>query len=100
MRLEKFSETASAAFTLTFCHDGSVQALAQLRRELVNLVFSVDRDRLPSGVQNHFAVMALTNVILYFGKEARLDLSVKIIGKLGKKISAGHGVMPPFFCLK
>jgi hypothetical protein len=63
-------------------------------------VFAIDRDRLASGVENHFAVVALTNVILHLGEEFRLDLSVEIIGELRKKISAGHGVAPPFFCLK
>jgi hypothetical protein len=37
---------------------------------------------------------------LDFRKQFGIDLSVEVIGKLTKKIGAGHGLAPPFFCLK
>jgi hypothetical protein len=37
---------------------------------------------------------------LDLGKECGVDFTVEVVGELGEEISAGHGLGPPFFCLK
>jgi hypothetical protein len=37
---------------------------------------------------------------LNLGKKLRFNLPVEVIGKLAKEVGAGHGLAPPFFCLK
>ena len=83
-----------------FGHDGGVEALAELGGKLVDLVFAVDGDSLASGVEHDLAVMALADVGLDFGEERGVDLAVEVVGELGEKIGAGHGLDPPFFCRK
>jgi hypothetical protein len=81
-------------------HDGGVQALAEFGGELVDFVFAIDGDGLAGGVEHDFAVMALADVGLDFGEELGIDFAVEVVGELGEKIGAGHGLGPPFFCRK
>ena len=77
-----------------------MKALAQLGGKLIELVFAIDGDGLARGVEDDLAVVALADVGLDFGEEFGIDLTVKVIGKLAEEICAGHGLAPPFFCLK
>ncbi len=43
-------------------------------------------------------MLALCDVVLYFGHQLGGDSAIEKIGKLGKKIGAGHAAGPPFFC--
>jgi hypothetical protein len=63
-------------------------------------VLAIDRDGLASGVEDDFAVVALADMSLHFGEEFGVYFAVEIIGQLGEEIGAGHGLGPPFFCLK
>ena len=81
-------------------HDGGMQALAKIGGELVDLVFAVDGDGLAGGIEDNFAVVALADVRLDLSEELGVDLAVEVIGELGEKIGAGHGLVPGFFCLK
>jgi hypothetical protein len=64
----------------TLRHDGSVQALAQFCRELVNLVFAIDGDGLASGIEDDLAMMALADVGLDLGKELGVNFAVEVVG--------------------
>jgi hypothetical protein len=44
--------------------------------------------------------MALTDVSLDLGEERGINFAVEVVGELGEEIGAGHGLGPPFFCLK
>ena len=85
---------------LALVHDRGVQPLAQLCRKLDDLILSVDGDGLARGVKDDLAVVALTDVSLNLGEQGGLDLPVKKVCELAKKVGAGHGFLPPLFCLK
>ena len=90
----------SSAGICAFLHDGGVQALAEFRGELVDFVLAIDGDGLAGGVEDDLAVVALADVGLDLGKECGVDFTVEVVGELGEEIGAGHGLGPPFFCLK
>jgi hypothetical protein len=48
------------------CHDGRVQAIAQIIGHLVDLVATIDLNRLLGGVEDDFAVAALLKVLFDF----------------------------------
>ena len=81
-------------------HDGGVEALSQLSRELVDFVFAIDGDGLARGIQDNLAVVALADVCLDFRQKIWVNLPVEVVRKLREEIGAGHGLGPPFFCLK
>jgi hypothetical protein len=81
-------------------HDGGVEALAKVVGELVDFVFAIDGDGLAGGVEDDLAVVALADVSLHFGEELGVYLAVEVVGELREEIGAGHGLAPPFFCLK
>jgi hypothetical protein len=39
-------------------------------------------------------------VSLDLGEQLGVHLTIEVVGELGKEIGAGHGLAPPFFCLK
>jgi hypothetical protein len=61
-------------------HDGRVKAVAQVVWELVGLLVPVDVDGLPGGVDDHFAVVAGSEVLFDFGEELRFDPAVEEVG--------------------
>jgi hypothetical protein len=73
------SETLATAALL---HNGGVQPFAKFRRKLVDLMFAVDRNRFAGCIENDFAVVALTDVGLYFGEKFRVNMAVEIVGQL------------------
>jgi hypothetical protein len=85
---------------LALVHDGGVQPLAQFGGKLNDLVLAVDGDGLARGVEDDLAVVTLIDVSLNFGKQIGFNLSVEKVGELAKKVGAGHGFLPPLFCLK
>jgi hypothetical protein len=89
-----------SAPALALRHDGGVQAFPEFVREIVDLVLAIDGDGLAGSIEDDFAVMALANMGLYFKQEFGVDLTVEVVSKLGEEIGAGHGLAPPFFCLK
>jgi hypothetical protein len=77
-----------------------MEPLAEFGGKLVDLVLAIDGDGLTGGVEDNFAVVALADVGLDFGEERGVNFAVEIVGELGEEIGAGHGLSPPFFCLK
>jgi hypothetical protein len=77
-----------------------VEALAEFGGKLVDFVLAIDGDGLASSVEDDLAVMALADVSLDLGEERGVNFTVEVVGELGEKIGAGHGLGPPFFCLK
>jgi hypothetical protein len=57
-----------------------MQALAEFRGELVDLMFAIDRDGLASGVEDDLAVVALADVRLDLSQEFGIDLTVEVVG--------------------
>jgi hypothetical protein len=86
------SVTAGFGFLGALCHDGGVQALTELGRDLVDLMILVDRDGLAGGVEYDLAVAAGGGVGADLFEELRADVAVKIISKLREEIGAGHAV--------
>jgi hypothetical protein len=84
--------TAGFGFLGALCHDGSVEALAELGGDLVDLMVFVDRDGLAGGVEYDLAVAAGGGVGADLFEELRADVAVKIISKLREEIGAGHTV--------
>ena len=83
-----------------FLHDRRMKPLAQLGRKLVDLMLTIDRDGLPRRIEDNFAVMALANMSLHLDEQVGIDLAVEVVSKLAQEVCAGHGLAPPFFCLK
>jgi hypothetical protein len=77
------SVTAGSGFLGAFCHDGGVQALAELSRNLVDLVVFVDRDGLAGGVEDDLTMAAGSGVGADLFEELGADVAVEIVGELG-----------------
>ena len=92
------ASVAAAAFAL--CHDGGVQAFAQIFGKLVDFVLSVDGDGLACGIEDHLAVLALADVGLNLREEASVCLTVEEVVQFGEELGAGHLLSPPFFWRK
>lgn len=65
---------------LASLHDGGVEASAKVFGELVGLLTAVDVDGFAGGVDDHFAVVAGSEVFFDFRKEIGFDLSVEVVG--------------------
>jgi hypothetical protein len=100
LRLGLATGGCKSAGGATLGHNGGMQTLTEICRKLVDLVFAIDSDGLAGGIEDDFAVMALADVSLDLGEEAWVNFAIEVVGKLGQEIGAGHGLGPPFFCLK
>jgi hypothetical protein len=82
--------TAGLGFLGALCHNGGVEALAELGGDLVDLVIFVDRDGLAGGVEHDLAVAAGGGVGADLFEELGADVAVKIVSELREEIGAGH----------
>jgi len=71
-------------------HDRATQLRREFVRKFVGLVSAIDIDGLASRVHNHLTVMTRAEVFLHLGKQLRVDLTVKVVGKFRQKIGAIH----------
>jgi hypothetical protein len=89
-----------ALLSVTLVHDGGMHTLADVGGELVELMIAIDVDGLGGGIEDHFTVFALSDVMFYLGQEFGGNGTIEEVGKLRKKISARHEDWPSFFCRK
>ena len=75
-------QVSSCAFLLcpALGHDGRVEPLAKLRRNLVDVIPAVDFDRLSRRIQNDLAMTATCQVSAYLFEQFRADLSIEVVG--------------------
>lgn len=91
------AEKKALADFFAIFHDGGVEALADFRGKLVDLVALEDFDGFACGVQDHFAVAAFAQV--KFDLDARFDGDgfVDYIVEDCEELSAGHASAPSPF---
>src|SRR5215469_8208104 len=77
-----------------------MQALAQLRRNLVQLSAFINFNRLTGRVQHHAAVLAPRGMNAYLLTKIFAQFVVEVIRKLAQQVGAVHAVWPSFFCPK
>jgi len=65
-----------------FCHDGLVEAVAEIFRQLIDLVIAINFDGFLGGVQHDMAFVAPMKMLVEFGFQVLADLAVKVIGQL------------------
>jgi hypothetical protein len=65
---------------LASLHDGGAEAAGEVFGKLVGLLAAVDVDGLTGGVNDHFAVVAGTEVLFDFRKEIGFDLAIEKVG--------------------
>lgn len=74
-----------------------MQSLAQIVRQLVELVAAIDLDRLPCCVQRDLAVFAAAEVFLEVGPEREGRILIEHVIQLRQKLRARH-FTPPWAC--
>jgi len=82
-----------AAF-LAARHDGRVQSVPKIVRQVIEFVRAVDFNRLARGVEDHFAMSALVQVLFQLGSRFSGDRVVDQVVEKGDELSAGHLVAP------
>ena len=88
----------SAAF-FTAGHDGGVEALAQVGRQVIDFVGAVDFDGLAGGAEGHLAVVAAAQMFLQVSAHFSGHRIVDQVIEQGEELSAGH-FSTPFFLRK
>src|SRR6185503_7523836 len=81
-------------------HNCIVQPLAQLRRDLVQLLAPIDLDGLVRRIQDHPAMLALGGMAADLPAKIFAQLVVEIVTQLAQQVRAVHAVLPSFFCAK
>lgn len=61
-------------------HDGGPETVGKVFREFVGLAVAIDVDGFTGGVDDHFAVVAGSEVLFDFSEEIGLDLSIEVVG--------------------
>jgi len=67
-----------------------MKPFAKLVGYLVNLIIAINFNGLARRVEDHLAVAARGCMGANLFEEVRADLTVEVIGKLAKKVGAGH----------
>jgi hypothetical protein len=67
---------------LALGHNGLMEAVAKVFRELIHLVIAVNLDGFLGRIHYHVAFVAPMEVFIQLGPEGRADFAVKIIGQL------------------
>ena len=73
-----FPGSAIAAFS----HNGLVEAVAEVLRQLINLVIAVNFDGFLGGIHDHVAFVAPMEMLVQFDSQVFGDPAVQIIGQL------------------
>ena len=80
----------SLAAAFAFRQDGSLQALSQRCRQLIQLMLTINFDRLPGGIQGDDAVLTLAQMQLEIRTQRGRHGVVNQIVEFGQKFRAGH----------
>jgi hypothetical protein len=78
--LELFLAVGGAGGFFAAGHDGGAETGAEIIGEIIDFVAAVDFDGFTGGVDDDFTMVALAEVLGYFGHQIGFDVAVKKIG--------------------
>ena len=80
---------------LALAHDGGTKSPAQVVRQFVELGVAINLDGFLSGIANHVAVVAPSQVVFQFRLGAIIQGAIQIIGQLLQELRAFHVLPSP-----